>query len=169
MASHEAIVPIVLAIFYGALAAASYAGLGYFKTTAGDPQKFVHLKFLSTVLLGLTLGGIGGAIGWAPATVEQWFAGMGLLAGLLIGIEWLAKGILRRMRPNGGISSDTGGQMGVVSIVALLTAIPSTIVAYALFLVFVGGNGFILGTGLAAVAIIVTKILIDAKNGKKGK
>lgn len=89
---------IALAVVYGALAAAAYAGLGFFKSRGSDPdQPFDKAKFLSTLLLGLLLGGIGGGLGWEPMTVEAWLQGLGLLTGLLVGIEWLAKGILRRL------------------------------------------------------------------------
>lgn len=89
---------VALAVAYGALAAAAYAGLGFFKSRGSDPdQTFDTTKFLSTLLLGLLLGGIGGGLGWEPMTVETWLQGLGLLAGVLVAIEWLAKGILRRL------------------------------------------------------------------------
>ncbi len=166
MAVHEAITPIILAILYGAIAASTYASVGYFKTTGGDPQKFDKVKFLSTLILGLILGGIGGYLGWSPQVVEEWLAGMMLLGGVLILVEWLAKGIIRRLPSGSPLSEDTGGQVDLVSLVALLTAIPSAIVAYALFLTFVGGNGLILGSVMGAIGIITTKILIDRKNSK---
>ncbi len=88
---------LLQAILYGALAAAVYAGLGYFKSRGSNPDEvFDKAKFLTTLLLGLLLGGIGGGLGWDPTTVEAWLQGMGLLGGLIIGLEWLAKGIIRR-------------------------------------------------------------------------
>ena len=161
-------VMVATAVFYGAITAAAYAAAGFFKSRGSDPgQTFDKQKFLATLILGLILGGIGGGLGWNPATVEAWLSGLGLLAGVMLFVEWLAKGILRRVQGN-RLSTDTGGQMGVVSIVALLTAIPSIIVAYALFLTFVGGNGLILGSVLGAVGVITTKVLIDARNRRQG-
>lgn len=91
-------VMVALAVFYGALAAAAYAGLGFFKSRGSEPdQEFDKAKFVSTLLLGLLLGGIGGGLGWDPSSVEAWLQGLGLLTGLLVAIEWLAKGILRRL------------------------------------------------------------------------
>ncbi len=167
MAFHEAFVPVILAIFYGVIAAAAYAGAGFFKARGSNPEEsFDKQKFLSTLLLGLLLGGIGGGLGWSPQTAEAWLAGLGLLGGVLVGIDWLAKGILRRIEGK-SLSEDTGGQLDVISLVALLTAIPSVLGAYFLFLLFVGGNGLILGSVLGAIGILTTKILIDRKKTKE--
>lgn len=92
-------VAVALAVFYGALTAVAYAGAGFFKARGSDAtEPFDKQKFLSTLLLGLLLGGVGGGLGWEPASVEAWLSGLGLLGGILIGIDWLAKGILRRLR-----------------------------------------------------------------------
>ncbi len=155
--------------------AASYAALGYWKTTAKDPQKFDRVKFLSTFILGLIFGGIGAYLGWAPAVVEEWLAGLMVLGGLVIFVEWIAKGILRRIRPTMDLANDGGTRkkipLGVIKIAALAIAIPSIVIAYLFFLHYVGGNGLIFGTVLAGVItatieIFRTRIVLNHKEAQ---
>lgn len=92
------VVSVLTAIASGAVVGGGYALAGYFKTTGGAPEKFIPVKALELVLLAAVLGGIGGGLGWTPMTVEAYLGGLGLLAGLTIGIQWLAQGIIRRLR-----------------------------------------------------------------------
>ncbi len=165
MASHE-VLALLIALALGAL-----GGAIHYLTPPVETSKilrrvgagaFVGALFGTPILLSIELT-IGVLLIAAPPII-----GMGYWA-----ID-IVQQFLARMKEN-PTASDGGsplrgnreGQFDLISLVALLTAIPSVIAAYLLFLLFVGGNGLILGSVLGAIGIITTKILIDRKKSSK--
>lgn len=64
--------------------------LGYFKNT--PPEDFDLVKFLGTLLIGLTIGFLTVAFGWTYESAEEWLAS----SNLTIWLYWIAKIIVAK-------------------------------------------------------------------------